>query len=531
MKISNSNKIFLKLYLTLFVGLALVGQIINYSIIPEADFWSIFERINQLNKQNWLALWGQHNEHRVVFTYLISYLDSKIFNNFSLNYFVTILSFFGSTILIYKIFFELNHKNDMTIIFFGLLVCMIFYWSQKPNFIFPFHVSIIWVNFFTLLGLYFYNKFSLSSNFKHFFLSILFSVMSMFSLASGIFALPLLTLLAILRKRYLDSILLIPISLLFIFIYFIDFSFVSGHSNFLNFNFINLISMYLYFFGYLGSIFSFFIGKGTLGLYFAILFGHIYLILFLIQLNNYFKGRLSKNYDYLLLFTFFVMITGLLTAIGRYEDGIQHAISSRYTTNTIYGWIVMLIIYFQVLKKYLFTYESNNILVIKPSFFLIVFFISIYQFKALKIDYSSEKILNRSYEIMGLLLGVTITDRRIPHLDTENIIEYHDEKLFFFDKKIFHSPKELQMLCCDFANSLDVTKLNNFVVENHEIQKYKKISFSSNLINHNTVYFKDIKGNISGYAVSQNFFRFFPNKDKHFVGIDLNNDNIGEIYY
>ena len=127
----------------------------------------------------------------------------------------------------------------------------------------------------------------------------------------------------------------------------------------------------------------------------------------------------------------------------------------------------MLIIYFQVLKKYLFTYESINILVIKPSFFLIVFFISIYQFKALKIDYSSEKILNRSYEIMGLLLGVTITDRRIPHLDTENIIEYNDEKLFFFDKKIFYTPKELQMFCCDFANSLDVTKLNNFVVENH----------------------------------------------------------------
>ena len=51
------------------------------------------------------------------------------------------------------------------------------------------------------------------------------------------------------------------------------------------------------------------------------------------------------------------------------------------------------------------------------------------------------------------------------------------KKLFFFDKKIFYSPKELQMFCCDFANSLDVTKLKNFVVENHEIQKYKNFIF------------------------------------------------------
>ena len=80
MKIQNTNNIYLKLYFTLFIGLALVGQIINYSPIPEADFWSIFERIDQLNKQNWFVLWDQHNEHRVILTYLIAYLDNKIFN-------------------------------------------------------------------------------------------------------------------------------------------------------------------------------------------------------------------------------------------------------------------------------------------------------------------------------------------------------------------------------------------------------------------------------------------------------------------
>jgi len=285
MKIQNTNNIYLKLYFTLFIGLALVGQIINYSPIPEADFWSIFERIDQLNKQNWFVLWDQHNEHRVILTYLITYLDNKIFNNFFLNYFVTFLSFFGSAILIYKIFFELNKKNEMTEIFFGLLVCMVFYWSQKPNFIFPFHVSIIWVNFFTLLSFYFYNHFCLNSKIKYLFLCILFSILSMFSLASGIFTLPLLLLLALLKKRFLDSILLFFISSILIFIYFIDFSFISGHSNFFDLSFMHLISIYLYFFGYLGSIFSFFIGKGLLGLYVAIFFGHVYLFLFLVQLK------------------------------------------------------------------------------------------------------------------------------------------------------------------------------------------------------------------------------------------------------
>jgi len=531
MKIQNTNNIYLKLYFTLFIGLALVGQIINYSPIPEADFWSIFERIDQLNKQNWFVLWDQHNEHRVILTYLIAYLDNKIFNNFFLNYFVTFLSFFGSAILIYKIFFELNKKNEMTEIFFGLLVCMVFYWSQKPNFIFPFHVSIIWVNFFTLLSFYFYNHFCLNSKIKYLFLCILFSILSMFSLASGIFTLPLLLLLALLKKRFIDSILLFFISSILIFIYFIDFSFISGHSNFFDLSFMHLISIYLYFFGYLGSIFSFFIGKGLLGLYVAIFFGHVYLFLFLVQLNKFFKGNLPKNYDYLLLFTLFVMITGFLTALGRFEDGIQHSISSRYTTNIIYGWIVMLIIYLEYIKKYLFTYEAKNKLTVKPLFFLFIFFLSVYQFKAIKVDYSSEKILNRSYEIMGLLLGISINDRRIPHLDTENIIQYHDEKLFFFNKNIFHSYQELQMICCNFANSLDVEKLNNLAFKNNLTHKYKKVIFSSSSINQDIVYFKDVKGNISGYAISQNLFSFLPVKNKLFVGIDLNNDNISEIYY
>jgi len=181
MKIQNTNNIYLKLYFTLFIGLALVGQIINYSPIPEADFWSIFERIDQLNKQNWFVLWDQHNEHRVILTYLITYLDNKIFNNFFLNYFVIFLSFFGSAILIYKIFFELNKKNEITEIFFGLLVCLLFYWSQKPNFIFPFHVSIIWVNLFTLLAFYFYNHFSQTSKIKYLFLCIVFYTLHVFT--------------------------------------------------------------------------------------------------------------------------------------------------------------------------------------------------------------------------------------------------------------------------------------------------------------------------------------------------------------
>jgi hypothetical protein len=269
------------IYSILFISSALIGIFINYSPIPEADFWSIFDHIYALDQGNWKHIFNQHNEHRPAIIYLLTYLDYRFFgNSFYLNYLIIFISFIFSAFLFNKIFNNHHKKNsNINKYYFLLILCFVFFWSQKPNFIFPFHISIIWVNLFILTALYFYKKFHDENNKFYFLYSIIFSVLSIFTVVTGIFAFPLLVLYSFLIKKFKETIFFICLSCLSFYLYFNNFNFVSHHSNFWELNLDNFLKIYLYFFGYLGSIFSFMFGKGYFGLFIAIIFGHIFMYL------------------------------------------------------------------------------------------------------------------------------------------------------------------------------------------------------------------------------------------------------------
>jgi hypothetical protein len=178
-----NQKNFLFVYFIVFVILSLIGVFINYSPIPEADFWSVFERIDGINKGNLFNVWQQHNEHRPVLTYLLTYIDDKyIGGSFYTNYFFIIFTLLTSAVVFNKIFYSFYKLDEKANIYFGFLVCLIFFWSQKPNFIFPFHISIIWVNLFSLLALYFFNHYILRGKLKYILISVILSFLSMISL-------------------------------------------------------------------------------------------------------------------------------------------------------------------------------------------------------------------------------------------------------------------------------------------------------------------------------------------------------------
>ena len=115
----------LKGYFILFITLPLVGVLINYSPIPEADFWSIYERVYELSHYNLSSLWVQHNEHRVVITYLFAFLDNKYFGgSFYLMYFLIPLTF-GLSGLLFLNFLTIISKINLSQILV-LLVKQIF---------------------------------------------------------------------------------------------------------------------------------------------------------------------------------------------------------------------------------------------------------------------------------------------------------------------------------------------------------------------------------------------------------------------
>jgi len=522
------------IFFGIFLTLPFIGIILNYSPIPEADFWSIFDRVYRLNQKDWSTILDQHNEHRPALSYLISYCDYKFFGgNFYLNYLITIISYLLSGYLFYLIFADTVKIDFTNRVYFSVILCLLFFWSQKPNFIFPFHISILWVNLFSLLVLFFYNRFIVFKKNIYLFLSLLISFLPILSMVSGIFTLPVLSLFALAKKRKIEFVLFLFMSIIVCYLYFYNFKLVSAHSNFLEINFEKFLNIYLYFFGYLGSIFSFMFGKGHFGLTIAIIFGHIFFVLFLWKSWKLILNKFNSNSDYLVFFILLVLINGLLTALGRFEDGILHSISSRYTTNTIFGWSILMILYrSNFIKFFLIIDNKNKIKKYKFLFFFLLVLMLHNQIKAIFIDYNAEKILLRSESLIALTLGIQgNSSKKIPHLDSSNINLYINEKLFIFNKGIFESLKNItNKKLTNIINYFDLTNIE--IVPNKKFN-YSRISFSIENLEIDKVYFKDDNENIIGYAISDNNFRLIKKNKKKFIGYYLTSltfDNVTILY-
>lgn len=518
------------IFLSILITLPFVGIILNYSPIPEADFWSIFERVYKFNQGNWTVFFDQHNEHRPVISYLVSFFDDQFFGgSFYLNYLVTVLSYLSTAFLVYVIFNDHVEKDYLNKIYFGLIICLLFFWAQRPNFIYPFHVSILWVNLFTLLSLFLFNRYIITKKNIYFYFSILISFLPIFSMISGIFTLPIMTMFSLAKKRKIEFMLFLTLSLASCFFYFHDFILVSKHSNFLELNLKKAIDIYLYFFSYLGSIFSFLFGKGMFGLFVAIIAGHIFILLFICKFKEAVLNKFNSKSDYLLFFIFLILISGFLTAMGRFEDGVMHSISSRYTTNTIFGWVVMMILYHSILKKYFFIYDKEKKLIkFKFLLFLYLILISHNQFKVFKVDYDSQKILSRSDSLVALSLGINSEYSKIPHLDSTNINLYLENKLFIFKKNIFETINSIQNK--KLINRIDDSALVDLNINKNTEFGHSRVSFSVPSIETDKVYFMNNKGAIIGYAISNNYFSFMQQKDKKFIGYFLIDSNNEEFY-
>lgn len=207
----------------------------------------------------------------------------------------------------------------------------------------------------------------------------------------------------------------------------------------------------------------------------------------------------------------------------------MHSISSRYTTNTIFGWVVMMILYHSILKKYFFIYNKEK-KSIKFKFLLFLYLILIFhnQFKVIKVDYDSQKILSRSDSLVALSLGINSEYSKIPHLDLTNINLYIENKLFIFKKNIFETINSIQNK--KLINRIDNSSLVDLNINKNTEFGYSRVSFSVHNIEIDKVYFKNNKGATIGYAISNNYFSFMQQKDKKFIGYFLIDPSNEEFY-
>ena len=390
------------------VALSIAGGIKSFSSVPYMDMWGPYLDIYMEPSGRLITWWSQHNEHRIVLSRVLFWLDIRYFGG--LSYFLIFLNYMFVVLEVW-IFFKLLKekikyaKVDPT---FGLIlrcfiVAWLFSWSQYDNLTWAFQSQFFLAQLLPLCCFYCFSK-SISDPKKivFFIIAILFGVLALGSMANGIFTLPLLFFYSLISSQSRErTCALFLLAILSTGIYLFDYLGPVGHGSPL----LSLISTpgaYLhYVLNYLGVPF-YFLFEGTWFAERAAIGAGIFILLFYFI----FAIKMYKTRDYksvnaaIIFFGIYILATAIITGGGRLMFGVNQALTSRDCTPTLMMWLGLLIL----IVPLLYSFYKRMKIVFSIIFILVCVGLIPMQLKVLKID--SDINFNKEVAALALSMGV-----------------------------------------------------------------------------------------------------------------------------
>lgn len=344
----------------LFVVLAIIGGIRNYSPVPFWDMWDGYlSFFQQVEAGNFSAWWAQHNEHRifwsrVLFWMDLAWFDGRVWFLIAVNYVLVA----ASVVLFLLILQEKSHGKGQPgfAYFLGVFVCAwLFSWVQSENLTWGFQSQFFLAQLVTLAAFYSLCKASEYIAGAHarrwYVLACCLGLAALGTMANGVLALPLMVVLAVaLRLPWSRVVVLFALAAVGCALYFYDYEPVAGHGSLTQALSEDPTGVIAYTLLYLGGPFYFFFGKGDVGTYIGQAMG-----LFLVGscagfLFHALRAPESNKLNLALLaFLVFVGGTAFATSGGRLVFGIQT--TSRYMTPALMAWAALLLLYIPCLFK------------------------------------------------------------------------------------------------------------------------------------------------------------------------------------
>ena len=332
------------------------GTISNYSSVPYWDQWEGFI----LFYEQWLSqdvdklalLFSQHNEHRIALPrlfFLLGCTFGSCDNRISI---ATIYTTQLMTVALFCGFFLKagGSRKECFGLVLPFLVIASYSWVQKENLTWGFQVQFVGVYFWSILSIFalamINDSGSTLKQIAAMFTCILAASFATFSMANGILVMPFLILLAFFYKLSFRKHLLLFIVTIFLAItYFSDYVSVAGHSQPLEIIIEQPIQLFIYVCAYLGGLFSgglFSVSNHEV----ALVFGGGYILIVILIAYQHVIGKRTLNYFQLALFAIvgFILLTSIVTGLGRVSFSIEQAFSSRYATPLVIGWCALLLL-------------------------------------------------------------------------------------------------------------------------------------------------------------------------------------------
>jgi hypothetical protein len=342
---------------TTFLYLLIKSEYVNYANVP---FWDEWDARMQLDTGNpnfgFNSFWAPHNEHRILLTKIVSYLNNQFLNGDSwpllaLNVLlgvVVILVFWRVT----KICLN-DYPIGVERVVNSIIALSILSNSQWENYLGALQSQEFFVILFPLLSFLFLQKFVETD--RSYFLAIcfLFSVLSSLSMANGLLVAYVSLLILILARQNALKVFFFGVATIltsYAYIYNLYSGSTSRPPSLSNATDLVLLIKYIcmYLCGPFLQIFS----NSTRFLSVGLL-----LLSCLVILKGYYdiwkkKDGKGATIGFVATATF-IGITAIVTALGRFSYGVSQASASRYLTNSIVYWlaIFVLVVYFSKEKR------------------------------------------------------------------------------------------------------------------------------------------------------------------------------------
>ncbi len=349
-----------------FVATAVSGVIGRYSPVPLWDMWDGYlDWFLRVQRGDWLAWWEQHNEHRIVLTRLLFWVDLKWLGGSGwLPVAVTFLCVGAAALLFWLWLKDAAGEERLVVPIVGLfLVGWLFLWAQNENLGSAFQTQFVLAQLVPLAAFYAQYR-SIRAGDKGtsaFVAACVLGVAAVGTMANGVLTLPLMTAYALLAgQSKWKAGLLGALAVLSMGGYFYGYHVIAAHGSVMHSLTRQPLDVVKYVAGYLGSPFYFVLGGpkiSTPAMHGARKVLHLFVALVaagaglaLVFASGWLGVRALRRRPPdtlelgLLAFIAYIILTAVATAGGRLIFGWGQAFSSRYATPALMAWAALLVL-------------------------------------------------------------------------------------------------------------------------------------------------------------------------------------------
>lgn len=340
----------------LFACLLAFALVRHHSPVPFWDMWDgylgFYIRVLEGDISAW---WYQHNEHRIVLTRVLFWIDLALFSGQSVfliavNY---LLAITGSLLLvsIFRNVFRGRDYRRSHWLLLTLIVIMPLSWMQEENLSWAFQSQFFLAQLLPLAAFFLFYLSEKDGNSRYFWASLMLGFASIGTMANGVAVLPLLTLAALLasKQRMKTATIFAFTSVIALSVYFYGYESPPGHGSLLETLNDQPLRLLQYVALYIGSPFFYLVnivvpGHG-IAFYTALIMGSGLMLGCLSILVISLRRPADHIFEIIFLcFALYIGATAFGAGGGRLIFGLEQALSGRYRTPAILLWLCFFMI-------------------------------------------------------------------------------------------------------------------------------------------------------------------------------------------